>query len=161
MLHLDPLTRIQGRQKRRKMLTDLGIRCGRIRCLQSIIAAQEQFIASELQPAMQRRVSLKTLACRQSTVPDGSQTVLDTLDSTPAGMRLAPAAVQESEPRISEIHNIVRVVRNQYYPWPLWDVAVIRHVNEEFCELLGLNPVMKHGDELLQFHIRGIVKEQF
>src|SRR5262245_14134431 len=108
---------------------------------------------------MQHRVSLKTLACRQSTVPDGSQTALDTLDGTSAGMRLTTAAVYESEPRISEVHDIVRVMRNQHNPWPLWDMAVIRHVNEEFFELLGLNPVVKHGDELLQLHTRGIVKE--
>ena len=110
---------------------------------------------------MQRRVCLKTLACRQSAVPDGAQTVRNTLDSAAAGMRLAPTAVQETEPRIREVHDIVRVVRNQHDPWPLRDVAVIRHVNEEFGELLGLNPVVKHGDELLQLHTGGIVKEQF
>src|SRR6266568_233053 len=109
---------------------------------------------------MQHRVSLKTLACHQSAVPYGAQPVLDTLDGASAGMRLAPAAVQESEPRISEIHDIVRVVRNQHDPWPLRDVAVIRHVNEEFCELLGLNPVVKHGDELLYIKNGGIGKEQ-
>jgi hypothetical protein len=53
----------------------------------------------------------------------------------------------------------MRVMRNQHNPWPLWDVAVIRHVNEEFFELLGLNPVVKHGDEFLQLHTGGIVKE--
>jgi hypothetical protein len=110
---------------------------------------------------MQRRVRLKTLACRQSAVPDGPQTVLDTLDGTPAGMRLASAAVQQSEPLIREVHDIVCVVRNQHHAWPLWDVAIIRHVNEELGKLLGLNPVVKHGDELLQLHTGGIVKETF
>jgi hypothetical protein len=76
-------------------------------------------------------------------------------------MCLASTAVQESEPRIREVHGIVRVVRNQHNPWPLRDVAVIRHVNKKFFELLGLNPVVKHGDELLQLHTGGIVKETF
>src|SRR5262245_48611914 len=159
MLHLDLLSRIQGRQKWIKMLTELVIRCSRVRRSQPIVAAQEQFIAPKLEPSMQHRVCLKTLACRQSTVPDGAQTALDTLDGTPAGMRLTPAAVQESKPRISEVHDIVRVMRNQHDPWPLRDVTIIRHVNEEFFELLGLNPVMKYGDELLQLHTGGIVKE--
>src|SRR5215472_16731465 len=119
MLHLDPLTRIQGRQKRFEMLTQLGVRCSCVRRSQPIVAAQQQFIALKLEPSMQHRVSLKTLACRQSTAPDGFQTVFDTLDSAPAGMRLTPAAVQESEPRISEVHAIVRIVRNQHNPWPL------------------------------------------
>ncbi len=91
--YLDPLTRIQGRQKRFKMLTEFVIRCGRVRRSQPIVAAQEQFIAPKLEPSVQHRVRLKTLACRQSAVPDGSQTVLDTLDGAPAGMRLAPTAI--------------------------------------------------------------------
>src|SRR5207249_6058334 len=99
------------------MLTEFVVRCGRVRRLQPIVAAQEQFIALKLQPSMQHRVRLKTLACRQSAVPDGSQPVLDTLDGASAGMRLAPATVQESESRISEVHDIVRVVRNQHDPW--------------------------------------------
>src|SRR5207237_1133105 len=144
MLHLDPLTRIQGRQEWLKMLTELIVRCGCVRRSQPIVAAQEQLITLKLQPSMQPRVSLKTLACRESTVPDGAQTTLDTLESTSAGMRLASTAVEESKPRIREVHDIVRIVRNQHDPWPLRDVAVIRHVNEEFCELLGVNPVVKH-----------------
>jgi uncharacterized protein YqjF (DUF2071 family) len=76
-------------------------------------------------------------------------------------MCLASTAVQESEPCIREVHGIVRVVRNQHNPWPLRDVAVIRHVNEELFELLGLNPVVKHGDELLQLYTGGIIKEKF
>jgi len=72
MLHLDPLIRIQGRQKWSKILTEFVIRCGRVRRSQPIVAAQEQFIASKLEPSMQHRVSLKMLAGRQSTVPDGS-----------------------------------------------------------------------------------------
>jgi hypothetical protein len=76
-------------------------------------------------------------------------------------MRLASAAVQQSKPLIREVHDIVCVVRNQHDPWPLRDVAVIRHVNEELCELLGLNPVVKYGDELLQLHTGGLVKETF
>src|SRR5215831_10328974 len=119
MLHLDPLTRIQKRQKWLKILAELVIRCSRIRCAQPIVAAQEQFIALELQPSVQHRVRLKTLAGCQSTVPDGAQTVFDTLDGTAAGMCLAPTAVQESESRISEVHGIVRIVRNQHDPWPL------------------------------------------
>jgi hypothetical protein len=39
MLHLDPLTSIQGRQERFKMLTELVVRCGRVRCVQPIVAA--------------------------------------------------------------------------------------------------------------------------
>jgi hypothetical protein len=76
-------------------------------------------------------------------------------------MCLAPTAVQESEPRIREVHNIVRIMRNQHNPWPLRDVTVIRHVNEELVELLSLDPIVKHGDELLQLYARGIVKEKF
>jgi hypothetical protein len=64
MLHLDPLTRIQGRQKRFKMLTELVISCSRVRRSQPIVAVQEQFITPKLKPSMQHRVSLKTLACR-------------------------------------------------------------------------------------------------
>ena len=119
MLHLDSLTRIQGRQKWVKMLTELVIRCGRVRRSQPIVAAQKQFMAPKLEPSIQHRVSLKTLACRQSTVPDGSQTVLNTLDGALAGMCLASTAVQESEPRIREVHGVVRVVRNLAQPWPL------------------------------------------
>ena len=110
---------------------------------------------------MQCRMRFELLACRQSAVPDGAQTVLDTLNGAPAGMRLAPATVQEPEPLIREVHDIMRVVRNQHHPWPLRDVAVIRHVNEEFVELLGLNPVVKHRDELFQLHSGGILQEQF
>jgi hypothetical protein len=101
------------------------------------------------------------LACRQSAVPDGAQTVLDALNGTPAGVRLAPAAVQEPEPIIREVHDIMRVVRNQYYPWSLRDVAVIRHVDQEFVELLGLNPIMKYRDEFFQLHPGGILQKKF
>jgi hypothetical protein len=161
MRYRDPLPRIQSRQKRFKILIKLVICCSRVRRSQPVVATQKQFIASKLEPSVQYRVRLKTLACRQSAVPDGSQTVLDTLDGAPAGMRLAPTAIQEPEPRISKVHDIVRIMRDQHDPWSLRDVAIIRHVNEEFCELLGLNPVVKHRDELLQFHVSGIVKEQF
>jgi hypothetical protein len=33
MLHLDPLARIQGRQKRFQMLTEFVVCCGRVRCV--------------------------------------------------------------------------------------------------------------------------------
>ena len=55
----------------------------------------------------------------------------------------------------------MRVMRDQHDPWPLRDVTVIRHVKEKLFELLGLNTVVKHGDEILQLHTGGIIKEQF
>jgi hypothetical protein len=161
MLHLDPLARIQCGQERFKILAELVVRCWGVGGLQPVVAAQEQFITTKLEPSMQHRVRFETLACGQSTVPDGAEPVCHTLDGAPAGMGLTPAAVQESKPPLGQVHGIVRVVGHQHDPWPLRDVAVIRHVDEEFLELLGLNPVVKDGDELLQLHTRGIIKKKF
>src|SRR5215475_2405550 len=76
-------------------------------------------------------------------------------------MSLTPTAVQESEPSIGQIHGVVRVVRDQDDPWPMRDVAVIRHIDEQFLQFLSLNPVVKDRDKLLQVDAGGILDEKF
>src|SRR5262249_50740811 len=83
----------QGGQGRLKMLAAVGVRGGRVWPVQSVVAAQEQFIATKLQASGQCRVRCETLAGGQSTMPDGAQAVLDTLDVAEAGLGLTPTTV--------------------------------------------------------------------
>ena len=56
VLHLDLLASVQSCQERLKVLAECAISGGRVRPLQPVIAAQEQFIATKLQASGQRRV---------------------------------------------------------------------------------------------------------
>src|SRR5262245_23552793 len=107
------------------MLAEFGIGGGGVRPVQPIVATQEQFITTKLQASSQCRVRCEPLAGGQSALPDRAQAVFDTLDGTKARMGLTPTTVQESEPPISQVHSVVRVVRDQDDPWPIRDVAII------------------------------------
>src|SRR5215471_2891036 len=161
VLHLDLLASVQGCQEWLKMLAEFAICGGGVWPVQPVVAAQEQFIATELQASGQCRVRCETLAGVQSTIPDGAQAVRDTVDVAEARLGLTPTTVEESEPPIRQVHSVVRVVANQDDPWPIRYVAVIRHIDEQFLQLVRGDPMVKDGDKLLQVDARGILDEKF
>src|SRR5215831_11487972 len=161
VLHLDLLASVQGCQEWLKMLAEFAIGGGGVWPMQPVVAAQEQFIATKLQTSGQCRVRYETLAGGQSTTPDGAQAVPDTVDVAEARLSLTSATIQESEPPICQVHSVVRVVANQDDPWPIRYVAVIRHIDEQFLQLVRGDPVVKDGDKLLQVDPRGVLDKKF
>ncbi len=68
-----------------------------------------------------------------------------------AGTRALPV-VEEAEPPLALVHEIVRTVTNESHAGPLGHVRVVGDVDEELGERVLLDPAMKDGNECVELH---------